>query len=898
MYRNVASYMDFNTWTQKIRLDTWDDDGKPVTYDYDIRPSIHYADSRGTDGVSIYGEKLRKKDFPNTRDRKKWIEANLHLKFYDYQTPEAEFLREMYKNDYRNPDFSGRYQLKKYFLDIEVATEPDFSTPEQALYPINAITIYCNVTKKYHIWTLTDKALDRQRIVDILAEEAVPKSTITLDQLEFYEHNDEKVMLRSFVNWMNANPPDSVVTWNGMSYDIPYIMHRGEKILGNEIMKRISPVGNYYIGSVSDHKGFKEECYVIKGWNQMDYQRLYRDKFTWDSLHSYSLDVVLKHELGAAKLEYTGTMSDFWKDDFDRWVSYNIRDVELMPMLDEKIGLIDRVRSFCNNALVGYDAIYSSIPTIFGGVSLAEYVDGGRLFETPQYERTCPKFDGGYVREPIVGQHHAMSSIDLNSLYPNIIIALNISLETYWGQVIRRDKEFITVKWPNDTERKITREQFKVLLDTKLCMAANGALYYKASVKKGILPKLLERMYEERVEVRAKAAPINKQMEKLRDEGKKDSPEYEKLEREYTLLDNQQYTIKIFLNSVYGVLGTAFSPLYKHVAIPDSVTAQGRDIIIRSADFIEKSYLKMFGADDPTVKSNGVVVYGDTDSIYYSIKPFVRRWFGGNFDWESQEQLDELTCKIDKFVDKINDFCYNSLVKGRMKSDLNRIEFKRECVAKSGIYLAKKRYILHVFDDENKRPVGGKFKYTGVEVKKKELPPVTIKILSDFIEGSIRDEWSPEEIRKAQYAMWDEYKNLTVDEIGYYKSLSTPKEALLDEDDNEYFLTSEKGAQAQARGCIYYNQLTQKLGLRAKYKEIMKGAKYRYAWIKTNNKYGVDVMAYSADGVFPSEFQDFMSIDMSKMFQKQINAPLKKIFEACNWIQIDATDVRVIDIME
>jgi hypothetical protein len=336
-------------------------------------------------------------------------------------------------------------------------------------------------------------------------------------------------------------------------------------------------------------------------------------------------------------------------------------------------------------------------------------------------------------------------------------------------------------------------------------------------------------------------------------------------------------------------------------------------------DFKEEYVYDLEMVDEPHVFfANDILVH---NSLYYSIQPFIDNMFikkGLNINWESKEQLDELAATIDKFVDKVNKYCHIVLEQRGIHSELNRIAFKRECIAKSGIFLAKKRYLLQVFDDENKRPKGGKFKYTGVEVKKKELPPAVIKLLTDFIEGSISEGWNDREIIDAQNEMWNQYKQMSISDIGFYKTLSTPKHALMEEVEEEYearnehgdivtktrvvereiFMSHESRSQAQARGCIYYNQLTAKLGLRAKYQEIRKGEKYRYMWVKPNNRYGVDVIAYPADGGYPEEFEEMMSINLTKMYQKQINAPLKKIFEACKWEQFDATDERVINIFD
>lgn len=860
MYRNISYKINKeDNWQGKIHFFTWDKDGNPITQVYPHNSHLYFEDSRGK-YESIFGTKLKKKEFKNVIERKKFIEKHPYLKYYHCLNPSREFLFNTFK-DYENNDFDN-FPLKVHFIDIEIRIEDEFPDPYEVKYPINLITIYDNSIEKYFTWALPE---DKKKDYILDRKDCVLKT-----------FKSEKDLLMDFLNWFEQNYPDIISGWNSMFFDIPYIINRLKKLLPFEV-ERISPVRNFY-KTIKMQKSRKMQTYCIDGISHLDYLFLYRDKFTYEKKFSYTLNNVCEDELdGFKKIEYEGSIKNFYKKDFLKFIKYNIRDVELLKKLDNLRNLIYQARKMCNLGLVEYESIYSSIPYIYNAICIDEYKRTKRLYPSNVGIKNSDEvvgygYEGAFVKKPMVGKFsRGVTSIDLNSLYPNICIALNLSPETYFGKITSKDGDNVIIKLNNGDSKIFNKKQLNYLLKTKCTLSSNKVLYYKHNIKKGSIPQFLERMYKQRKKIKKLTQKKERLINKLEEEQENNlidhSNKIKNLKNEVKIEKMDDVVRKAYLNSVYGIIGSKFSAIY-NLDNAEAITLTGQFIIKEASEFIEEYIKNNFNVE----KDRKFICYNDTDSSYFDCQPFVDKIIGkdGKF---TKKNINIICKELDTFVnDIINKYCYEVIVKKKLFSTLNTIEFKREVFATTALFLTKKRYILHKRNDEGM--FVDKFKYVGVEMKKTEIPPKVRQILINFIEDSIRKNWNNSKIYKKLMEIWEIFKNLNAEEVAYYKGLNKEKQP-------EGFLKTPKGTQVHARASIYYNQLIEKLNIKNNYEEIRKSDRMRYLWIKKDNNYALDTIGFIEK--YPKEFKNLFEIDYKVMFEKMILKPLKPILNVSNW---------------
>lgn len=868
MYRNISYRIDDN-WDGIIRLDTWDENGKPVTEEYKHRSHLFYDHPKG-EYTSIYGNKLKWKDFDSIIGRNKWIKEHRgKLEIYESIPPIREFLLERFAGQQETPEFT-KFDLRIHFIDIEIAVEDEFPEPREAAYPINLMTTYDTFHNKYFTWICTD-------------ETNLPFESN--DEVEYFIFFSETKMLAHFLKWFQANYPDVISGWNIDGFDIPYIVNRIKKKLGYGEELKLSPIGKILVKQDTLRKGeFKPiDEHRIEGITCLDYLFLYRNKFNQKNLSSYKLDNVGEEELGYGKLDYTGSIKDFWKRDFVRCVKYNIQDVKLLVDLNIKLNYIHLTRIVCNIGLCEYSSIYKSQPYILGAIILEARTEDKKVISIGLNEHNkTTKFKGAHVFKPRAGFYgRGVSSLDLNSLYPNIMITLNISPETKVGKVLEMTDEYVLIKTADSGEIvKYDIEKFNFLMEKKLTISENKILYWKSTVKKGFIPKFLERLYTERRAKKDEMLEVSKVIEAKKKKGETDLTV---LNTKKDLLNTTQNAFKLFLNSIYGQMGSQYFPMYD-IDNAEAVTVSGQYIIKSASEYIDKWFKENYNQENS-------LVYGDTDSNYFQIEDFVNAIIGKDGEF-TEENINKLCDILDKdFVPAVNEHCID-ITKNYFHSPLKRIEFKRETFCTEGIFLAKKRYILHVRNDEG--VYVDKFKYTGVEVKKSEHPKIVKTFLKYIIETSMCERWDGAIYKKEISKIWDKYNELDFENIGYYKGFNSNK-------DSEGFLRAAKNSTLQNRAVIYHNQLLDNLGLKSKYEKIMVGEKIRYVYVEKNNEYRIPYIAWK-DGSWPEEFNEIFHINYGIMFDKQIISPLSRkkdslgIIEINHWPKFDPTVEELCDI--
>jgi len=850
MYRNIVYEINRTTWQGMISLLTWDENGNPITETYQHDSTLYYDDPRGS-YQSIYGTNLAKKSFPHSGTRRRFIDNNQSLNFYAVNKPIREFLIEKFLDDHEKPDFN-RFPLRIHFFDIEIAVENEFPSPEKADYPINLITIYDTALNQYFTW-------------------ALGKCNFTRENATIISCKTEKELFLRFLDWFSCNYPDILSGWNSDVFDLPYIINRMEKIVPEEV-HRLSPFGRYF-ASTRINKKRLITTYTLIGITHLDYLFLYRDKFLSERRFSYKLGNVACDELGIGKKEFDGKFRDFYKFHFDEFVEYNIRDVELLVWLDAKLKLIHLARTICTMGLCEFDAIYSSVPYIYGAICADELRNEGRLYpyKTKDEEKE-EEYEGAFVFEPRVGLYtNGIASVDFNSLYPSTMITLNISPETKFAKIISTDENGKhTLQLANRREKVITQSQLDFLLEKHCTLSSNKVLYVKPHLKKGSIPRFLEKLYAKRKDVKYKKHLLDEQISAM-----KSHEDHDKNELSRCMNDSEMYAImdkayKAFLNSIYGMMGCQHTAIFD-VDNAEAITLTGQFLIKESSALIDQYFIDRYSY------TKGASVYGDTDSAYFTIEPVIFELFGSMVDVNALDENDirKICYEVDSFVESLNDQCIKGVVKKQLHSDMTNIGFKREAIALQGLFLAKKRYVMHVVNDEGTKV--DKFKYVGVEVKKTEIPEFVRGILKDIIESTMTGHMDNAKLNKRLKDDWDDFKNRSHGEVAFHKGLNTPKEVT-------GFLELEKGALAHTRAGTYYNQLIELFSLQSKYEKILVGDRIRFLTVKPN-PYRIDVIAFPEN--FPEEFKQYFAIDYRTMFQKMIFSPVSSIMSKCGYAVVN-----------
>jgi DNA polymerase elongation subunit (family B) len=869
MYRNL-SYSQVKDTNGKpsgqIDLFTWDKDGNPIHEKIKHNCFVTYEVPFETGLKSIHGTNLKRKMFSTKTDRYKWLKDNADKKVFECADPETELLNCLYGDQYDSEDFA-KFDLRVHFVDIEIAIEDEFPEPYDADYPINLITVYDSFDKKYHTWSLGECEVKR-------------------DDCILHKFDSESKLLKHYLKWHTENYPDVWTHWNGNAFDVPYICHRIQKVLGKAAMMRLSPVGR--VTSKKD-KELHTVTYSVEGLTNWDMYVLYRFKYQKKSNGKYSLGNVGEFVLKMGKIEFEGSMKELYKNNFQLFYEYNIRDVEILVKLEDKLQLLQLSRKICNMGLSPYEKIYSSIPYILNCLGLYSVRHTGKVF--PKYRNhgqggTDDGYEGAYVYPTRPGFYkHGVAVIDLNSLYPNTMIAGNMSPETKVGTFYKVSDDDYLVTLANGNSKNINGSQFNQLLKTKCICTDNNTLFFKHEVKEGVVTAFCRQMYADRKKYQTKEKKAIAAIDKMTELEGHDEAELKELKFHKDQYAFIQYTWKIFLNSIYGMYGTAFSPIYD-VDIAQSITLNGQFVIKAIPEFVNKHMAEKYNVTEPQEP-----LFGDTDSI--------------GMDWEipvkqycekedkdiyalSRTDIKNLCVDLDDFVDNhLNPHCAN-LVNERFHTTQGEcIRFAREKFCMEAMFFSKKHYILHIVDNEGHKV--DKFDYKGIEIAKNELSKEVKDMLKPIYERICKEKWDEARFNKQLEEIWGIYSGYSFDQLRKNTGWGTDRVAT-------GFLKCEPRTNAHVRAAIFHNQLVDKLGLKNKYTEIKCGDDVQWCYISPQNPYGIDVMAYNE--VYPEEFKSLFQIDYKFMFGKNIVKSLEPLCKIMNWIPFDPNNQSATNIFD
>ena len=730
-----------------------------------------------------------------------------------------QYISEKYPEDEVRFDIS---KIKLVTLDIEVASEQGFPDVESCTEEILAISIQDYTTKQIITWGV--KPFNNKQ------------SNVT------YHHcPSEYELLSHFINYWMVDVPDVITGWNIQLYDIPYICRRLERVLGEKLKKRMSPWGLVSEGEIH-LMGRTHITFDIGGVTQLDYLDLYK-KFTYKAQESYRLDYIAEVELGQKKLDHSefDTFKDFYTKGWQKFIEYNIVDVELVDRLEDKMKLIELALTMAYDAKVNYSDVFYQVR--MWDTIIYNYLKKRNIVIPPK-NRTAKgeKYAGAYVKEPVPGKYDWVVSFDLNSLYPHLIMQYNISPET-----LRETRH------PSASVERFLNQEVEITEDYATC--ANGAQYRKDV--RGFLPELMDKMYGDRVVFKKKMIQAKKDYEKTPSKA---------LEKEIARCNNIQMAKKISLNSAYGAIGNQYFRYYK-LANAEAITLSGQ-VSIR---WIEN---KMNQKINKILKTEEVdyVIASDTDSIYLNLGPLVERVY------EGREKTSE---GVVTFLNKVCETQFEPFIESsyqELADYVNAYDQKmvmaRENISSKGIWTAKKRYILNVWDSEGVRYEKPKMKIMGLETQRSSVPQYFRDRLLDAFKIII--DGTNEDISNFITKVKKETKEQDYSDIAFPRGVNGLEKY---KDLTDIY---SKGTPIHVRGALLYNYYLKKYKIEHKHQKIQEGEKIKYMYLKTPNP--IHENAISFFGELPKEFGVEKYVDYNVQFEKSFYEPLKTVLQCIGWL--------------
>ena len=811
--------------------------GRRVKQKIEYSPILYFPTNKKTEWRSLQGDVLEPKLFGSIKEAKEFIrryEEVQNFKMFGNTRLEYAYIADNQKGvvdwDINDLDIA--------IIDIEVGSENGFPDPATASEPVTAIAIK-KLNKRFSVY-------------------GCGKFNNTRDDVDYIECKDEYTLLKSFLTDWEKNTPDIVSGWNVKFFDIPYLHNRMQKILGPDMTRKLSP-WNAVVEREKIIKGQKQVAYDIFGVSCLDYIELYR----WyapggKSQESYKLDHISSVELGTNKIDYSeyDSLHQLYKHNYQKFIEYNIRDVEIIVELEEKLKLIELAATLAYDTKTNFEDVFAQ--TRMWDALINSYLMDKKIIVPPKENRIKESaFEGAYVKEPQVGKHDWVASFDLNSLYPHLLIQYNISPETII-EPSNYTQEMRDIISEGVTVEKMLYQKIDTSKLNGVTLTPNGQFF--TTERQGFLPKMMEEMYEDRKKF--KNLMIKAQQEYQLETDKDKKYELEKLVARY---NNLQLAKKVSLNSAYGALGSQYFRFYD-LRQALAVTQAGQ----LSIRWIENK-LNEYMNNILKTEGNDYVIASDTDSIYLRLGELVNSVYEkeGRDNQKIIAFMDKVCeAKIQPFIDR----AYLDLA-NYVRAHAQKMIMKREALADKGLWTAKKRYAINVYNNEGVAYKEPKLKVMGLEMVKSSTPSVIRVKMREVLKLMMTG--TEEDVYKFIEDFKIEFMNLPVEEI------SSPRGCNGISQYSDSVTLYKKGTPIHVKGAILYNFHLKKLGLEKQYPLIQEGEKLKFIYLKMPNPIKDTVISFPQR--LPKEFEIQQFIDYDTQFDKAFVDPIRIVLDCMGW---------------
>lgn len=793
-------------------------------------------------------------------------DKNDPLTYYEIDIPmETRVLVDAYKDLDDAPKFHN-----VVFLDIECEIGGALTTEyiKSAPMKITSISLYDVNLKKFYCLILDEKK--QLKHVEEENKEIIPC-------------NDETSLLSKFIDLWLVCDPTIISGWNSEFFDIPYLYHRIHKVLGEEKAKELSPLGVTFVKDYFNKRTQTTESIVsIAGINHLDYMLLHK-KFIMKQESSYKLGDIGEKYVKLGKIDYEGSLDKLFKEDVNKFIEYNLRDVEILIELDKKLQFIDLTINICHLCHVPYENIYYS--TALNEGAILTYLKRKDIVSpnkpttyNPLLKEGNEEYAGGYLKDPVPGLYEWVSDLDFTSLYPSIIRNLNMGIETLIGRIQNRDKydnkwglgdlkeldpesDIIIEKVTPDRKVKVSSIKAKDLIEliekNKLIISANGTLFRRD--KSSIVVEILNDWFNKRKQYK----DLMKEAYKV----KKDPVLGE-------FYNKRQHAFKIKLNDVYGVFaqnGWRYSD--GNLFISKAITLTGQRLDQESINFVNDEISEELGVE------KDYVITADTDSLFFELKDLIKKR-KPDVDINNREQVVPVALEITKeYQDKTKPFLQN-LCKSLFNVDNEYFELKQEVVLERGYFAGKRRYAQFIVNKEGVPTEELDIK--GMDVMKSNMTPLYRKfgeeILLDIMYGKAKKDIDKKIIDFKAHLASLSYKSIAkptgVKNIRSY--IASPPQS------GQIFSKLEKKCPINTKAAIYYNDLLRFKKLDKKYSCFTEGDKMYYVQLK-DNPYKIEVLGFTGND--PEFIDDFINkfVDREEGFNSILLNKLQGIYSDLKW---------------
>ena len=854
----MAFYTNVLRYKNNILHRGYHDNGERFSRKEYFQPKLYVSSKNKTEWTGLDGQSVAPIDFESMFEAGQWLKQNIDVSgrnIYGNKKFTQQFVTERYPRD---------IEFKREFVnvgtfDIETDYDNGFPHPNEASQKILSISYKSSKSGLYRVWGYGD----------------FNESKALIRPVRYYKCKDEFELLSKFLEFWSdpRHTPDVITGWNTRFFDIPYIINRMSQVLGIQEIIKLSPWQLNLEHRKIVRRGSENDVYEIPGIQTLDYMELFQKfGYTYGPQESYALNHIANVVLGEKKLSYEeeGSLKNLYKEDHQKYIDYNMKDVELVDRLEEKTGFITLAMTIAYKGGVNYQ-------DTFGVTAIWESIVYRKLFSQKiispllpmknhpdyevyrpiganddEYEKVYKKhmskerwleekviISGGYVKEPIIGKHSWIVSFDLNSLYPNILVQYNMSPETLVHK--------------NNGVAGVGHYLRGVVAKDEYTLTANGSKYRKDF--QGIFPKLIEEYYDERKEVKKLQLAAQREIQK----------EYtNELDKQIVTLENKQLAIKILLNSLYGALANKHF-LYFEKRLAEGVTLSGQLAIQWAQQAINKSMNKLLNTN------NEYVIAIDTDSLYINFGPLIEKLAPNN----PVAFLDKI-CKehFEPVLEKAYERLYENL-----NAYKNRMVMAREGISSSGIWTAKKRYILNVHNNEGVQYKEPKIKIMGIEAIKSSTPQVVRDKFKEVFKILLNG--TEKETQQYIQNFRNEFKKLTPEQVSFPRRVSN----ITDWYDRKTIY--KKSCPIHVRGSLLFNKYVKAAKIENTYELITNGSRIKFCYLRLPNPIKVNVIAYPE--ALPKELKLHNYIDYDLQFQKTFLEPLNLILDSIGWTAEEQT---------